>query len=71
MKKLIARFKRFSNDNEGMEFIQVAIIILGVIIAAAGMYALYKTVSDALSNMSVSIPSADFSTVDGSPVNGQ
>lgn len=58
MKKLIARFKRFSNDNEGMEFIQVAIIILGVIIAAAGMYALYKTVSDALTGMTVTIPNA-------------
>ena len=68
MKKLIARFKRFSNDNDGMEFIQVAIIILGVIIAAAGMYALYTTVKTSLTNMQVTIPSADFSAVPGSPV---
>jgi hypothetical protein len=59
MKKLIARFKRFSDDNEGMEFIQVAIIILGVIIAAAGMYALYRTVAGALENMQVTIPNAN------------
>ena len=56
MKKLVAKFKRFQNDQEGMEFIEVAAIVIGAIALAAAIYVLMKKVGDAVSGQTVTIP---------------
>jgi len=61
VKKLVAKFKRFQNDQNGMEFIEVAAIVIGAIALAAAIYVLMKNVGDSVSGVSVSIPAADFS----------
>ena len=61
MKKLIAKIRRFHNDENGMEFIEVAAIVVGAIALAAAIFILMKNLGDKVSTVDVSIPQADFS----------
>lgn len=58
MKALKRKFRRFMSDDNGMEFIQVAVIILAAIALAGAAYVMYTHVADALKKTPVSIPSA-------------
>ena len=53
------KFIRFLRDDEGMEFIQVAVIVLGTIALAAAFYALVKSVGDNIKATGTTIPDYD------------
>lgn len=46
MKKLASKFHRFVHDEDGMEFIQVAVIVLGVMVLVAAAWAIYNRVNE-------------------------
>jgi len=46
MKRIAKRLKRFLNDDNGMEFIQVAAIVVGAIALAAAVYVLMNNVGN-------------------------
>lgn len=56
MKALKRKFRRFMSDDNGMEFIQVAVIILAALALAGAAYVMYTHVADALKDTTVSIP---------------
>lgn len=49
------RFLKFKNDTSGMEFIQVIIIILGVVAVAAIIYAAYTTIANKVTDAANSV----------------
>lgn len=44
--KALNRFKRFLKDNDGMEFLQIAIIVVVVVFIATAVWALGRAISD-------------------------
>ncbi len=55
MKNLMKRIKAFINDEDGMEFIQVAVIIVAVGILAIAVYNLYVSTGSKISEASEKI----------------
>ncbi len=53
MKKLVNKIKRFKNDENGMEFIQVGVIVLGVMLLVAAVWLIYNKINSEL----VEVPS--------------
>lgn len=52
---MMKKFMRFVHDDNGMEFIQVAVIVLATIALAAVAYALYGKVKTAIEGVNVNI----------------
>ena len=48
MKVLKAKFKRFVHNDGGMEFMQVAVIVLGAILLIAAVWAIYNAINNQL-----------------------
>ena len=48
MRKTVERFRRFLSDDNGMEFIQVAAIVVGAIALAGAIYILMRNVGNAV-----------------------
>lgn len=55
MKSLVARFKKFKNDEGGMEFIQVAAIALLAIALIAAIVILGNNISTAITNAGTTV----------------
>ena len=51
MNALKARFKRFVHNEGGMEFMQVAVIVLGAILLIAAIWAIYNTINNQISTI--------------------
>lgn len=58
MKGIKNHIKRFIKNEDGMEFIQVAVIVLAVIALAAAAYVLYQNVGNSIKGVDTSIPAA-------------
>ena len=48
MKTLKAKFRRFVKNEDGMEFMQVAVIVLGAILLVAAVWLIYNKVNTEL-----------------------
>ncbi len=49
MKTLKAKFRRFVKNEDGMEFMQVAVIVLGAILLIAAIWLIYEQIEGQLS----------------------
>ena len=56
MKKLIRKLKSFMNDEQGMEFIEVAGIIIGAIALVGAIFVLMNNFGNAVKSVPISIP---------------
>lgn len=61
MKNLIMRFKKFKNDENGMEFLQVAIIVLIVAVIAVLILAIGAAIKGIVEKASTKVSAIDTS----------
>ena len=58
MKSLKRRFQKFVGDENGMEFIQVAVIVLAVVAIAAIIWLMYDAVKQGVQDAADAVPDA-------------